>query len=89
MVVPSRLALAQMGQGPSPSVRFWQTGAGVDVGLGVYDGPGEGGHLLLGQGEHMEGQPLGGFDAHPGQLGEVLHKIFKGGGKVLHGKDLQ
>ena len=57
----------------------------MDGGLGVGDGPGEGGGLLIGQGEHVKGQPLGRFHADAGQLGEVLHQIFQGGGEVLHG----
>ena len=43
------------------------------MGLGVGDGPGEGGGLLLGQGEHMKGQPLGGFAADARQAGELFH----------------
>ena len=77
------------GAGAVPLGEVLADGTAVDVGLGVHNGPGEGGGLLFGQGQHIKGQPLGGLDAHARQLGEVLHQIFKGRGEILHGKDLR
>ena len=36
----------------------------------------------LWEGEDVERQPLGGFDADAGQAGELLHQIFQCGGNT-------
>ena len=61
------------GAGPLPFSQVLTDGTGVDVGLGVRDSLGEGGGFLLRQRQHIKRQTLGGLDAHPRQLGEVLH----------------
>ena len=48
-------------------------GAEGHVALGVHDGVGKGPGLLLRQGQHIEGQSLGGFIAYARQAGELLH----------------
>ena len=58
----------------------------MDGGLGGQNGLGKGGGVLLWEGEDVERQPLGGFDADAGQAGELLHQIFQCGGKYCMGK---
>ena len=48
-------------------------GAEGHVALGVHDSVGKGLGLLLRQGQHIEGQSLGGFIAYARQAGELLH----------------
>ena len=59
-----------------------------DAALGVGDGIGEGLGLLGGQAQDVEGQTLGGFVAHAGQLGKLFHQLFQRCGEVFHGINL-
>ena len=70
------------GAGAVPVRQILADRAAVDRRLGTDNRLGEGVGLIIRHGQDIEGQPLGGFDAHAGQLGELLHQS---GGKVLHG----
>ena len=77
------------GAGPLPLGQVLAHGAAGDGGLGLEDGVGKGPGRLLRLVQQIEGQALGALAAHAGQLGKLLHQIFQGGGKILHGIDLQ
>ena len=57
--------------------------------LGVQNGLSELGGILLRQGQYIKSQSLGGLGAHAGQAGKLLYQFFKGGGEVLHGRNLR
>ena len=57
----------------------------MDPALGLQNRIGEGLGLLLGQFQHMKGQPLGSFAADAGQPGKLVGKVLQGCGKILHG----
>ena len=52
--------------------------------LGLQNGVGKGPGLVLGQVQHMKGQPLSGLGADARQPGKLLHQIFKRGGEKFH-----
>ena len=84
MVDGSRRGLAQMEQGPSPWVKFWHTGSsGWPAWPG--DGLGKGLGLLRGQGEHVEGQPLGRLHADARSLAKCSTRFSRAGGKYSMG----
>ena len=83
------LGAGEDGAGAVPLRQMLTHRTAVDGGLGGQNGLGKGGGVLLWEGEDVERQPLGGFDADAGQAGELLHQIFQCGGEILHGKDLR
>ena len=56
----------------------------MDGGLGLPDGVGKAGGVLIGQGEHEKGQPLGALPANAGQAGKLLHQTLQSRRKVFH-----
>ena len=73
------LAAGADGAGAVPVRQFLADRAAVDRRLGTYNRLGEGVGLIIRHGQDIPGRPLGGFDAHAGQLGELLHQIFQSG----------
>ena len=76
-----------MAQGPSPWVKFPQTGADGTQGngrLGGDDGVSELPGVLLRQVENEKGQPLGALGADTRQAGKLLREPLQGGGKIFH-----
>ena len=59
-------------------------GAGVHRSLGIENGGGEGLGLVLGQAQHVKGQPLRRLAADARQPGKLLGEPLQCGGKGAH-----